>query len=92
MRHKTNPGLGYVHAEEHCDLCAAQVAWCMAELEKAESTRYTVAELARKRRDSEVRNEVEDKRARNIARGGVAVGIGAWIPQLIELIHRLAGG
>ena len=105
-RHKTNPGLGYVHTEDHCDLCASQVAWCIRELEgyatelaeQAEahkSAKVKVEELVRKRRESEVRNAVKDERARFWLKifGVVATGgVAPWVWKLAKFAVEKAGG
>jgi hypothetical protein len=54
--------------------------------------RAEVAELLRKRARSEGRDEYRDSKARSLGKGGIALGVGAWIPQIVELVQKLAGG
>lgn len=98
-RIRTNPGLGYSHSEDHCDLCAAQASWASSEAEQAtdrlSKLEERIARLERKRADSEIRDQVADQRARFWIKvlGVVATGGAApWVWKGVALLVKQMGG
>lgn len=100
-RHKTDPLGGYQHKldengnVDHCHLCAAQLQWCIGELEGTAETEDTVEVLKTKRAASEIRDEAAEKRAKRLrwlfatlATGGFA----PWVYKFAMWALQQAGG
>lgn len=98
-RPRTDPGIGYSHTEDHCDLCASQAGWACRKWEEHEEA---LKALISKRATSEGRNEEAEKALAKAEReaekrakfwrwvfGLVATGgFAPWVYKLLELIAK----
>jgi len=91
-RPRTDPGHGYSHTDDHCDLCASQAGWACTLWEKYEDR---IEVLLRKRADSEIRDQEAEKRAKfyrwlvaTVATGGFA----PWVYVAAKWLLQQTGG